>query len=734
MVRLTAKLKSALKTIKKRKVQKHAITPMPRLLMHWWTPLILAIFLLAISFFIASIWHSPLSMETLSTINILKPSTWPFVYHWPSAEAMKLCITISGAGLAFATWQQKHHDNAYNTDQAIVAAEREDHWKRREHILQTLDSNNPRIRLAAVSLLAELADSATHRTQLSTTEIQQLQRHIIDTLCLQMQHEGLNLTNDGTPEEHAEIQRAIFQAFLERIQNPKAEQSRANWSYQYINLRQCNILTQVTISQIQTNAILDFSDSVFQEQVTINESHIGLLFWETAYFMKQLLTLGGNIRTIIKTDGLPQHADITQFFNTTFISEKHGLNLNLQTRKNDETIPSLSFIQCDFRKTTCDCPTTCQCRDGANTTDCSCKAEDECLCVNTCTRNKLLIQTKPITTQPNQTIRELAIYTCEASDIHISLETNTPGIHIVNSRITNLFKITFEHNYTPPQSPAEHEAVEIITRNCIFTRNQPSVDPVRIVVNTPSTIDIPIGFLNNSIFDLSGTGATHKLNTTPLFSSYDTYHFAEVGDSNDRPTRWDTGLSTTPFSIHRDGSPFSAFACGEHARPDSIQFRIATKADFESILAIYNQSQKVENTDPNKRSTPNEYIQDEALYTLIDEGVLYLVTDSVGPVATFAFIPGPDAAYDKITTSWRSKSDYHIISCISATRGRGIVHTIFNYATKQANYLRCDTSEHNSSMQHALEAFGFKKCGTFTADDKSRRVAYDWIKEPEPHN
>ena len=97
MVRLTAKLKSALKTIKKRKAQKHAITPMPRLLMHWWTPLILAIILLAVSCFIASVWDSPLSKNTLSTIDILKPSTWPFVYHWPSAEAMKLCVTITGS-------------------------------------------------------------------------------------------------------------------------------------------------------------------------------------------------------------------------------------------------------------------------------------------------------------------------------------------------------------------------------------------------------------------------------------------------------------------------------------------------------------------------------------------------------------------------------------------------------------------------------------------------------------
>ena len=62
-------------------------------------------------------------------------------------------------------------------------------------------------------------------------------------------------------------------------------------------------------------------------------------------------------------------------------------------------------------------------------------------------------------------------------------------------------------------------------------------------------------------------------------------------------------------------------------------------------------------------------------------------------------------------------------------RGRGITHAIFNYVATHANYVRCDTSEDNIAMQHALEAFGFKKCGTFKTDDKSTRIAYDWIKE-----
>ena len=122
------------------------------------------------------------------------------------------------------------------------------------------------------------------------------------------------------------------------------------------------------------------------------------------------------------------------------------------------------------------------------------------------------------------------------------------------------------------------------------------------------------------------------------------------------------------------------------------------------------------------------------LNTLIEEGTLYLVTDSMGPLATFAFIPGSNSADGSILKGWHSNSDYHTICYVTALRGRGIVHAIFNYVTNQTNYVRCDTSENNIAMQHSLEAFGFKKCGTFTADDESTRIAYDWIKETEPHN
>ena len=211
------------------------LTAMPSCLMHWWTPVLFAFILLAGGCFLASIWRMPLRPLSWEIINLFWPPSWPFNYHWPSKDAMALCATIAGAGFAFSAWQQRSHDNAVNAMQTQAAIEREDYWKRREHIYQLLGSENPGLRLSAVALLAELADSAAHSNFLNETEKQQLQRHIIDTLCLQLRHEGLNKTEEGNQEEHAEIQRTIINTIIIRINMQDNSDYQADWSQHVID-------------------------------------------------------------------------------------------------------------------------------------------------------------------------------------------------------------------------------------------------------------------------------------------------------------------------------------------------------------------------------------------------------------------------------------------------------------------------------------------------------------------
>lgn len=77
------------------------LTDMPACLMHWWTPLLVAAILFVPSLILAIIWGG-------------QP-------HWPSSKAMKLCMTITGAGFAFSAWQQRSHDNAIREEEHTKA-------------------------------------------------------------------------------------------------------------------------------------------------------------------------------------------------------------------------------------------------------------------------------------------------------------------------------------------------------------------------------------------------------------------------------------------------------------------------------------------------------------------------------------------------------------------------------------------------------------------------------------
>ena len=250
------------------------LTPMPGWLMKWWIPILLALILLAAGCFLAAIWRMPLRPVSWWKINPYWPPSWPFNYHWPSKDAMALCATIAGAGFAFSAWQQRSHDNAVNAKRARAAIERDDYWKRREQIYQLLGSKNPGLRLSAVALLAELADSAAHSTLLNETEKQQLQRHIIDTLCLQVRHEGLAHETEGSLEEHASIQENIFNQLVKRIYNRELHSPQADWRAYDIDLSHTIFHFPITLTNLEVKQNFDISHSRFLESFTIRESRL----------------------------------------------------------------------------------------------------------------------------------------------------------------------------------------------------------------------------------------------------------------------------------------------------------------------------------------------------------------------------------------------------------------------------------------------------------------------------
>lgn len=331
------------------------LTPMPNWLMKWWIPIPLTLFLLALGCFLASIWHMPLRPVSWQEsklfwppswpINPFWPPSWPFNYHWPSKDAMALCTTIAGAGFAFATWQQRSHDNAAKAKQAQAAIERDDYWKRREHIYQLLGSENPGLRLSAVALLAELADSASHSNLLNKTEKQQLQRHIINMLCLQLRHEGLNIPSEGTEDDHSEIQRETLNIILDRMDSNQKQNNRADWTKQPLFLRQCEIHTPVTINNRRVECTLDLSDTTFHKEVSILNSDLLALIWESATFEEPLL-VSSSSQNIIAANTIPQALNFTQFTNIHIVTTIPRFIINFPNTPKESNV--IRFENCSF--------------------------------------------------------------------------------------------------------------------------------------------------------------------------------------------------------------------------------------------------------------------------------------------------------------------------------------------------------------------------------------------------
>lgn len=118
----------------------------------------------------------------------------------------------------------------------------------------------------------------------------------------------------------------------------------------------------------------------------------------------------------------------------------------------------------------------------------------------------------------------------------------------------------------------------------------------------------------------------------------------------------------------------------------------------------------------------------------IEQSNCYLVLDEDNPVAAFTLTSASDTTDDLMHINWNSNMEHYVIQRISSVAGSAVARTIFDYAASRAEYLRCFTHERNTCLRHALEVFGFKECGTFIAEDGSTRIAYDWIKAPDPQD
>ena len=481
------------------------LTPMPAWLMHWWTPLAIA--------------------EGLLRWPLLLAIFWGGQPHWPSSEAMKLCATIVGAGLAFSAWQQRSHDNVVKEKQAQATVERDDYWKRREQTLKTLDSNNPRIRLAAVSLLAELADSTQHIKLLSDTEIRQLHQHIISTLCLQIHHEGLAISSEGTKEEHAGIQNAILRVILDRIRDTAAENNCANWSQHKINLSNSTFHIPLTITDIQTKATLDLQQSTFTKEVVIRNSKLKKLLWSDANFDESIDIGSKDKETEIGIDSIPKNITEAYFTNCNIIT-REILSIDFSQRNQKGThFPELNFEKCTFRTDSCECTRTCDCQH----TD---------IHINNADKYRDL----------DQQTTTLTFKECTFHSLYLYFTTISSKVEILGNTIHNQLSIDF----TSPEDAKDSvdrlfaaDARIAIRDNKLVKGTQ--TQPIQITAESRQRISSILQVGNNIAMNQNDATDERVITCSLLDENPLTFHFKE--DSASTPplfNPWNTGQLTPP--------------------------------------------------------------------------------------------------------------------------------------------------------------------------------------------
>ena len=156
--------------------------------------------------------------------------------------------------------------------------------------------------------------------------------------------------------------------------------------------------------------------------------------------------------------------------------------------------------------------------------------------------------------------------------------------------------------------------------------------------------------------------------------------------------------------------------------------RKAEYADIRRALDIYDSARQFMRSRGNAVQWVNGYPSEELLRADVAAGQLYVMEDTGGVYAVFAFLLGDDPTYAYIEGAWRDDSAYGTLHRLGSD---GTHHGVFAesaaWAARRCPHLRADTHADNLTMQRCLEREGFVRCGTIYVEDGTPRVAFERI-------
>lgn len=163
--------------------------------------------------------------------------------------------------------------------------------------------------------------------------------------------------------------------------------------------------------------------------------------------------------------------------------------------------------------------------------------------------------------------------------------------------------------------------------------------------------------------------------------------------------------------------------------PAGRTVRRAVKDDLPLVMRLIQQGRAKMIAAGNPHQWPPAYPPVENIAEDIARGGSYLLYEDDLPVATFAFLPGPDPTYSHIEGgSWLDNRPYHVIHRVASAEGvHGVMADIVSYCSAFTSSIRVDTHADNRPMQAALSRLGFVYCGVIRLENGDGRRAYQRI-------
>ena len=171
-----------------------------------------------------------------------------------------------------------------------------------------------------------------------------------------------------------------------------------------------------------------------------------------------------------------------------------------------------------------------------------------------------------------------------------------------------------------------------------------------------------------------------------------------------------------------------------------MKFRNAKETDVKRMMEMVNQakaSMKAMGIDQWQSGYPDE----AAIREDLENQVNYVLEEDGSVVGMITIVFGEEEAYKQIDGAWLNDEPYasfHRVCVDGNRKGRGLAGILFREGealckSHGIRNLRNDTHPDNLPMQHAVEKFGFVRCGMIkivgTPEDGSPRAAYQKIME-----